>query len=55
MEILADHFLVFYRFSFLGTTCVASMFEVMDEASFPIVILDEARYACDEIFELPCK
>jgi len=31
----------------LGATCVASMFEVMDDASFPIVILDEARYVCD--------
>lgn len=26
---------------------MASMFEVMDEASFPIVILDEARYVCN--------
>jgi len=27
----------------VGVTCIASTFEVLDDGSFPIVILDEAR------------
>lgn len=27
----------------VGVTCIASAFEVLDDASFPVVILDETR------------
>ncbi|KAG0078634.1 hypothetical protein BGZ90_004757 [Linnemannia elongata] len=37
----------------VGTTCVASMFEVMDEASFPIVILDEASQLLEPMSLIP--
>ncbi|KAG0283918.1 hypothetical protein BGZ96_011712 [Linnemannia gamsii] len=37
----------------VGATCVASMFEVMDEASFPIVILDEASQLLEPMSLIP--
>ncbi|KAF9928420.1 hypothetical protein FBU30_002378 [Linnemannia zychae] len=37
----------------VGVTCVASMFEVMDEASFPIVILDESSQLLEPMSLIP--
>jgi hypothetical protein len=42
-----------FYYSLAGATCVASMFEVMDEASFPIVILDEASQLLEPMSLIP--
>lgn len=37
----------------VGATCIASVFEVLDEASFPIVILDEASQLLEAMSLIP--